>query len=232
MKRKAKGPFSVIPVVWVFVALSCFFLRLATMWMMEDFSHKWYAHDTHIRIDSLMFSVLIAYLWHYHNLGVWIEKIANYCLVLLGITFLLPAFIFPIELFKWVSVIGVISFYKGSGFLLLAALQMKTSQNKLMQFVGVLGTASYSIYLWHMIVNAWGIALFTRLTGLESFWVYLGVYLSGSFAVGYMMNKLIEWPTLRIRDRLCPTSLAHQTAQDTEPATLLNVPQSSSNTTN
>ncbi|MEM8531620.1 MAG: acyltransferase [Chloroflexota bacterium] len=208
MKRNAKEPFSVIPMVWVCVALSCFFLRLATMWIIEDFSHKWYALGTHIRIDSLMFGVLIAYLWHYHNLEIRIEKIASIWFILLGIIFLLPAFIFPIELFKLVSVIGVISFYIGSGFLLLAALRLKTSKNRFLQFIGTLGAASYSVYLWHMMINAWGATLFIRLTGLESFWIYLCVYISGSFAVGYMMNKLIEWPTLKLRDRLFPTSLS------------------------
>lgn len=232
MRRNAKDPFSIIPVVWIFVALSCFFLRLATMWIVEDFSHRWYSLVTHIRIDSLMFGVLIAYVWYYHNLKVRIEQITSTWLILLGITFLLPAFIFPIELFKWVSVIGVISFYIGSGFLLLASIRIETSKNKLLLFVGTLGSASYSIYLWHMIVNAWGTVLFTSLTGLESFWVYLCVYLSGSFAVGYVMNKLIEWPTLKIRDRLFPPSLAYQTAQSTKPSTPSYVSQSSDNTTN
>jgi peptidoglycan/LPS O-acetylase OafA/YrhL len=128
-------------------------------------------------------------------------------LILGGILLLLPAFLFPLEQYKWISVVGVILFYLGSGFFLLGAIRLECSSNRLLLLLGALGSASYSIYLWHMPVNVWGTQWVQKAVGFNSYLIPFCTYIAGSFVFGFFMSKLVEWPILRIRDKIFPSKL-------------------------
>ena len=69
--------------------------------------------------------------------------------------------------------------------------------------MALVGVHSYSIYLWHGLVEEVGMgALRTVWSG--PFWAEFLVYLVGSIAVGIVMAKLVELPVLHWRDRLIP----------------------------
>ncbi len=201
-----KNPFYKIPVLFISTAVFCLSLRFVNIVIWDEYSDMKYLFGTHLRIDSLMFGVLISYLWHFRNLKQYTDRFSSIALSSAGLMFLLPAFIFPLEEYKLVSVLGLVSFYIGSGLFVLMAIRLQFSSNRVLLIGGSLGVASYSIYLWHLPVSWWGWPIIKKLTGLDSFAVYFAVYILGSLGVGFFMNKVLEWPTLRLRDRLFPMS--------------------------
>jgi peptidoglycan/LPS O-acetylase OafA/YrhL len=185
-------------------------LRLCNLWVYPEYSHEHYLFGTHLRVDSLFYGVLLSYLWHFHRLESRIMRVPSWALYTSGAILLSPAFIFTLESNKWLSVVGVVLFYVAAGNILIAAMRVRESSLGSMHLLQTLGAASYSIYLWHMPVNYWGYPSVQMLTGANSYAVYFVTYIAGSFAFGWMMNRLIEAPVLLLRDRYYPTRLLNQ----------------------
>lgn len=202
--KKSKNPFRFIPILFCSISLFCLLIRISNLFIFKTYSHEAFLFRTHLRIDSLMFGVLISYFWHFHNLRSTIQKFDSFLLLMIGFLLLSPAFLFPLEQYKFVSVFGVVLFYIGSGSMMLAALRLKESQSRLMTLLGGLGASSYSIYLWHMPWGTWGWLAFKKVTGLDAYLWYLVFYMVGSLGFGWVMSKIIEWPVLKFRDRLFP----------------------------
>ena len=165
--------FDWIPFAFFVVAISCLTLRVLNLVFYPEYSHFAYLAGTHIRIDSLFFGVFLSYLYHYRELERKLSSISTSLLVSIGCCLLAPAFMFTLEENKWLSVVGVIQFYVGSGAILLAALRLPTSQNFTLNVLAGLGAASYSVYLWHLPVGEWGFTFLARVAGLDNFGFYL-----------------------------------------------------------
>lgn len=178
------------------------FLRYIQIPRTGPYFYFMYAFSTHLRIDSLCFGVLLAYFFHFKKWGQNWGPFASAVGVFLGIALLAPAFIFYIEQHQWVLIWGATLFYIGSGFILLGALKIQNSKMKWLRFIGILGGASYSIYLWHMPVRIWLIPWIFRKFGLSGATLNMWLYVIGSFVVGWIMHCLIEKPVLRLRDKI------------------------------
>ena len=208
-QSKLENPFALLPTVFVVVAIVCFFLRLHTA-VTLPYNHRTHLFATHIRIDSLLFGVLISYYWHFKELSdrTRLSRLAPFLFVV-GAIMLAPAFIFPLERTKWISVLGLTTFYIGSGALLLGMLYIDIPDSYLVRCLAGIGTFSYSIYLWHMPVHEWGIRIARKLAGAPLNWfAYAGIYLAGAIVVGIVASKIVEYPVLRVRDRLYPSQSA------------------------
>ena len=69
------------------------------------------------------------------------------------------------------------------------------------------GMYSYSIYLWHGPAGAWLPGFFRRTLGFPvGAHGRFTVYFLGSLGIGILMSKLVEYPVLRMRDRILPAS--------------------------
>ena len=118
---------------------------------------------------------------------------------------LLPAYLFDLEHTPWLHVSGLTVVYLGSGALLQAMLYTQMPDSRAIRGLAAIGTFSYSIYLWHMPVHRWLIAITERVNGAPLQWsAYAAVYLVGSVVVGIIASIVIEYPVLRLRDRLYP----------------------------
>jgi peptidoglycan/LPS O-acetylase OafA/YrhL len=155
-----------------------------------------------------MFGVLISYYWHFGDLEHRCRNIHTGYLLGVGMCLLLPAFFFPVEQFKFISVFGVVLFYLGSGALLVAAMRLKIVTNKLLILCAALGASSYSIYLWHMPVKKYIMDLYVNKAMPWGGAGQIVAFVLLSLAVGGLMSKLIEFPVLRIRDRWLPSRRA------------------------
>ncbi|MFK7788786.1 MAG: acyltransferase family protein [Phycisphaeraceae bacterium] len=198
-----------IPYAFIPIAIVGLLLRIQAA-QASTFNEYHHQFPTHLRIDSLLFGVVIAYGYHEHNAAL-ARIIARYRihLIVASSALLLPPFIFNMSDTPWIYSYGMMTNYLGAAALLCAILPMRERNGWLARIIGAIGRHSYSIYLWHM--TAYGIVI-GMITG-----VYLGkpdwpvpyalhmlVYCSAAIGVGVVMSLLIEVPTLKLRDRLSP----------------------------
>jgi len=197
-------PFAVVPWVFVGVAIICLSLRFMTArW---PYAHETHLFPTHLRIHSLMFGVLLSYWWHFGTLAEWGRRprVAP-VLCTTGAALLAPAFVFTLEATPWISVIGLTLFYLASGALLLGVLSFQVPDTRVVRAAGWIGVSSYSIYLWHMPVQWWGVPVAEALLGHSVTWAtYAGLYLVGAVLVGVLAAKAIEYPVLHVRELWYP----------------------------
>ena len=204
---KPEHSFSTLPAMFVGIGFLCLLFRIINLFAFPEYSYWHHHYGTHIRIDSLCFGVLISYYHVFHQLDQKLAFLPGWILFLVGGVLLAPAFVYPLETTRWIPVIGFILFYVGSGAILMGALRLSKSRSIFLNYLGVLGASSYSIYLWHLPMNHWGWRLVERMRGLESYSFYLLFYLFGSCLLGFVMSRMIEVPALRLRNSLFPSGL-------------------------
>lgn len=205
LRTGAASPFSSIPKLFAFVAISCLGLRLSNLVLHPNYSHEAYLFGTHLRIDSLAFGTFLSYLWHFDNLEQKLTKVPTWILVSAGVALLSPPFFFQLEKTKWIPTVGLTLFYVGAGLLVLAALRLKSSDNLVLRGLSTLGSASYSIYLWHLPVAVWGYKVIANILGQDNYLLYLSTSVFGACVVGWILNRMIENPVLSLRDKLFPS---------------------------
>lgn len=217
-KSARSDPFSSLPWIFTGVAAGCLALRLLACLQHPEFSARAVQFPTHLRIDALLFGVLLSYLTHYHQLGDRLRSFRPEWRLLLGCLLLAPPFFLERDSQRWLTVFGYNLFYIGSGLLVLAANEVKSTSSWVLQKLGELGAASYSIYLWHVFVNEgfWKLSWAQAHAGSRTFWlIYLLSFTLGALLFGYLMARVVELPVLKLRERLWPSRLAP--AQATAP---------------
>jgi peptidoglycan/LPS O-acetylase OafA/YrhL len=164
---------------------------------------------TNLRIDSLMFGVLLAWCWHFQRSR--LETLAGPHrgkLLCLGLALVSPTLAFSLEADRWMPVIGLSVFALGGTVLVLVAATAPVRQpNLLARGVARIGFYSYSIYLWHLPVAR---VLDATLAGKLTSNAWLLAYLAGSLFAGMVLGRLIEWPALKLRDRWFPKPQASE----------------------
>jgi peptidoglycan/LPS O-acetylase OafA/YrhL len=213
----SSNPFRAIPRTFLVVAVVCFALRAATVHFTPPASYNGdtIAMPTHLRIDELFFGVLLGYLYSFHRERVdnLMRPTSNRLLIgLATIVLLSTSFIFP-GTSRFYLVFGPTFLYLGFGGLLLLSLYVRgVLPPRFAGPLGKLGTAaafvglySYSIYLWQGVFGLYTIR------GLKQFFhiqlagfPFFAWYFFGCVAFGIVMARLIEFPVLRLRDRMFP----------------------------
>jgi len=201
-RRRSAHAFSLMPAAFLSVALFCLTLRLLGAEAVYD--NKSHLFPTHLRSDSLFFGVFLAYLFHRHPIG-FLSIASRFRHVLLGAGVLLlsPAFCLPLETTPFLYTCGLTLFYIGSGCLLVSALGFRAPASRFARAIAYIGSHSYSIYLWLMPVAIMGASVVALHFPRHDHWlIYSTTYLLGAVTFGIMMALLIEFPVLRMRDRL------------------------------
>jgi peptidoglycan/LPS O-acetylase OafA/YrhL len=160
----------------------------------EDAHANLYVSPSHRRFDALFFGVLLAFLYRYTNA---LKKPSTALTALSFIGILLPVTVtlfvgndegFPPVIFLSTTAVCF-------GYLMIRILNVRASWMRPFAYVG---RYSYSIYLFHGVVNFSARARFTG-------WKYNLAYFLGSLVVGIIISKLVEYPFLAIRDRFFPS---------------------------
>lgn len=206
-RSTGREPFRHLPVVFFCAALFC----LAVRWYNGahyEFALERHLMPTHSRIDSLLFGVLISWglqrrLWTGEN---W-SPLKRCMLLLAGMVFYVPAFVYPFTEVWWVLAFCVVGFYIGGGLLVMAGQGIGGRWLWPFRMAAFLGEHSYSIYLWHFPFKTWINPRIMRALHLpDVWWLKTVLYMSGSIVMGVLMAKLIERPMLTLRDRWFPAS--------------------------
>ena len=204
--RGRSDPFTALPLICGALMAALLGLRIwnaATV----TFDSATHVFPTHLRIDSLMFGVLLSYWFHYHR-----ERFRSVvmrhrtALTALGIALLTPAFVANLSETPWLYTAGFTVFAFGSGALLATALHAPELLKRLLLPVAKVGAYSYSIYLWHLPILGYFLTWVEGTLGMRLPWwprTLLGVTACIVFGIG--ISQLIEYRVLTFRDRMFPS---------------------------
>ena len=212
--KPGRDPFRVLVPLTLAVCVVELFARLATA-ASGGFSLYRNFYPTHLRIDSLLFGVLLAYGVRRFSTA-WITRYRA-ALLLAGVALLAPAFVHPIAQDRFVYTVGFAAFYVGSGLLVLAAFAVETS-NRFAKAFAEIGFYSYSIYLWHFL--AVDVCFLLLGEAPIPFAARVPLYMLFAIGLGVTMARLVEVPMLRLRERWFPSaagSVAMVEPLDAEP---------------
>lgn len=206
--RKGGPAFGRLPGIAVLILATCLLLRLLTAAWNPGYTHMGKLFPTHLRIDGLMFGVLLS--WGHHmdpeRFRVRARQIGEVRLLVWGLLLLLPNFLFPLGRVQYLHTLGLTANLVGSGAILVAALLWEERRPRRRGALAYIGYYSYSIYLWHVPVAVhlmpWlGVPAVLPRGGVAAFLLYAAT----SCVAGILMAKLVEFPVLRLRDRLFPS---------------------------
>jgi peptidoglycan/LPS O-acetylase OafA/YrhL len=226
-RRKPGSTMPMVPIIAVALIVVCTALRFITNWN-RPFADVTHVFPTHLRIDGLFFGVLIAYLFHLQPKT--LARIARYpeLLLVIGLALVLPMGYFEISQYRFDWTIGFTMLYVGYGCILIACVYSPPGRplgnllaSRPAAVVAWIGVFSYSIYLWHFDlardpIYAWISPDRPPHHHLSMWWALVTVlFVTMSVLGGAALSRLIEFPTLKIRDRLFP---ARADAIDVKPA--------------
>jgi peptidoglycan/LPS O-acetylase OafA/YrhL len=193
-----------ISLAFIVIATFCLFIRCYNVYFTPLELYK-NIFNTHVRMDSLFFGVLLSYYYRYNNpllksiVCKYYPVFVLYCILVIPV-----AYFFDVTSVFIVSV-GFTLLYIAFGMVLLLALFAKDIFNtevvinsSVLKLIALIGFYSYTIYLWHIPAEA----ILNRLNIYYKWNIYLGfaLYLVISVVAGVISSKIIEIPALRIRD--------------------------------
>lgn len=204
-------PFRALPAACLFIALACILTRaISASAAMPNYDAIYM--ETHNRMDALSCGVFLGYLHHFRPavLERLMRSVTNRVLIaLVSVALLSSAYFIPRES-RFFAIAGFMFIYLGWAGILLLSLHVNgilpalaaRAMKRMGSVFAYIGMFSYSIYLWQGQAE-------TRLSVLAPFadrfpYARLAIYLAGNVMIGVVMSKLIEYPVLRLRDRLFP----------------------------
>jgi len=189
----------------VCVAVLC--IRIVSFPILGAARLEW---ETHSRLDGLLFGVLLSHVLYASRQQ--FDRLLQYRSIFAA----LATGVFAIALMTggaatpYMSTFGYTVNYLAFGALTLLIYGYRGNliENYLYQAVAWVGTYSYGIYLWHLSVREPLASLAVKLPGSIA-WLYLIVaQYAAAIVLGVIATKLVEFPVLRMRDRLFPRGVA------------------------
>lgn len=228
-RRQDNNRLALFPAFYATVAIACLGFRFLAQYL-----YPWYPHidyrwvwkvsmPTHLRMDELLFGVLLAYLAAFRPDKLkFAESSRNrWLLFATGLALISPPLFLNRE-----EHFGAIAFYTlnplflslGYGCILIACVYSKTAegapgkifQTKIAQLLAIIGFYSYPIYLWHMNqsrdrVLTWLFhGKFDHLNVSLRWLVAVGLYIVIAIVFGMVFSRLLEMPVLALRERFFP----------------------------
>jgi peptidoglycan/LPS O-acetylase OafA/YrhL len=165
-------------------------------------------YASHTRIDALAFGVLLSYVAHFHPDVFSLVGRRRGLLAVASVLALLPVFsLGQLGASFYLQTVGLSVNYLAFGALVAIAGLPAAARRPgwIERSLALLGSYSYSVYLWHMFVKR-ALSYVRRAGWID--WPYpveLGLFIALSFAFGVAMAKLVEIPVLKLRDRYWPS---------------------------
>lgn len=201
LRRNSARPFAALPIIFVGIALFSLACRFLVGWKQNGTIDPFTSvFPTHLRIDGLMFGVLICYFKRFQpRVFQWMATWPGGWAVIAAAVAVLS--IFPVEsrhMHTW----GFTVLYIGFGFLVAKAVAIEGPRpiRAMSSLLARIGVFSYSIYLWQMFY-VWKVLAHLHIT--SPMLLYCSTIV-GAILFGIAAAKIIEMPALRLRDRMFP----------------------------
>ena len=210
-RKKSSMQFAWLPAA---IVAGLVLVLLARLFNASSGGFTGYTHQfpTHLRIDSILAGVLLAYYYHYHaQATARVLQQLRLPLLIAGVLLLMPVFLLPKSSSPWIYTYGFTTNYLAGVMLLGGMLAYRPEVNNIVTRCLVsIGKHSYSIYLWHLtayFILMWAI---TGKLSVTPQWdgpyvINLMLYAAVAISVGVVLSVLIEVPMLKLRDRLSPS---------------------------
>jgi peptidoglycan/LPS O-acetylase OafA/YrhL len=159
---------------------------------------------THDRLDSLLFGVVLATLFHFFPER--FDRIASRKWVLACVTALAVILYAAFDDTNLRYSIGLTVLYVGYGAFLMLVYRHsgRFKQWRAYKWIAAIGLYSYGIYLWHNSVRDPLIHVSRHLPDVIRWPSVMVSEYAAAIVLGVVSTLLIEWPFLRIRDRMFP----------------------------
>ncbi len=197
IKRNEKNPFRGMPTLFMVIATTELMLRVVTTWHMTspEFRIR-YQFPTHLRLDGLMFGVLLGYYYHFEPAKIAELAKGKTGIAVTTLAVLLAALVAPMN--PLMHTFGFTFLLLGFGFLVCKVVDAAPAGwlRIILTPVSKLGYYSYSVYLWH----GWACRLLPRHNAEQYVLTFIG-----AIVPGILMAHAIEIPFLSLRNRLFPT---------------------------
>ncbi len=186
---KGKGKyFRLIPFLSIALSALCLWGRIAAYLRWHDWDRV--AYPTHLRVDALFAGVTLGYFAHFDSES--FKEAGRKWVLAVGLLFCLATALLP-------SVAQLTFAYVAFSFIVSWAVNQKRPDGWFLRPLAWIGYYSYSIYLWH------GVGMLSA----EHFpkrWFRLPLYAAIAVVPGIVMAKLIETPSLRMREKFFPSA--------------------------
>jgi peptidoglycan/LPS O-acetylase OafA/YrhL len=210
------NPFGSIPLAAVVIGTLCLIFRTLSVFVGRPNFNMAYI-GSHARMDALFSGVLIGYIYHFRPKVLYelMRPTANRVLIAASSLGLLSSAYFCDRNSMFLATLGYSFIYLGFVGVLLLSLYVREIFSgtfaRILELAGsvaaYVGMYSYSIYLWHGPAGAWLPGFCRRTLGFPvGAHGRFTVYFLGSLGIGILMSKLVEYPILRMRDRILPAS--------------------------
>lgn len=217
------GKLGWIPAITLAVAVGCLGMRL----MNWNKPYSWYTQlmPTHLRMDSLLFGVLLAYA--YHLKPSLLAFVPRYRILLLvaGLVLIAPMYCI-LMISPFVFTFGYTLNFLGYGCILIACVDADSGllgralTSLPARGIALIGFFSYSIYLWHLAARE---QVLYRLHswdrhGAAAYLLTTGADIALAIVFGVISAMVVEQPFLWLRNRVFPSRtpagpVAHTTAE-------------------
>ena len=195
---------------FIFIFLTCLILRFQNFKIVYSF--QTHLFPTHLRIDSLLFGVLLSYLHNFYK-----DRFEKYILSNKKLLFvssmicIVPAFVLKVNTW-FMSTIGLSLLYLGFGLIFVVLLIEPKTNFYLDKYLGKfitdmvakVGFYSYGIYLFHMFVRRYGLSWMHDLGFNFNYRIEFAIYFILSILFGVILSLVIEKPFLVLRDKIVP----------------------------
>ncbi len=195
-------PFRYLPAIFIALAITCLTLRSMNTELVTTRPGA-ISGMTHFRMDSLFCGVTLG--WAVYRYPHFLKHVRPWRWVLFfaGCACLSPAFFDGVSKSDYMVTAGFTVNYLGSGMIVLWGLTAG-EYGPLGNLLAAIGAYSYSIYLWHLAVLDWFLKPYVEPV-IESDGLFVAFYVALCLGVGVLMSVVVEWPVLRLRDRLFPS---------------------------
>ena len=211
MLRKGRwgdnDPFRRLPLIFLLVAVFSLAVRIVHAVLAQPYHNSTHLYPTHLRLDSLLFGVLLSYwsLFHRERFSASINW-SRPLLFPISLLLIMPVFIWAQDDFI-IYTLGLSSLYLGYGGLMISLLQVPLATKGLycwlLRPMSYIGQHSYPIYVFHDMIKE-QIANRNLLHSASG----RVLYFACAVAFGILFSKVIEFPVLHLRDRIFPPVVA------------------------